>query len=136
MDELDAGKLVNMDGTLRESAEPFEVFGGELAAGPESGEAGNRVEVLEVHEAADSFVVIAADKNASQTLCFNNDFVRIAAVADRVSEIDDEVVSRSGSQTGVQRFEVAVNVAEKKDTHKGRIIAFLEGKRRGASTFP
>jgi hypothetical protein len=62
-------------------------------------------------------------------LRFGNDFVRIAAVADRVSEIDDEVVSGSGGQTGVQRFEVAVNVAKKKDTHKGRIIAFLEGER-------
>src|ERR1700675_3865565 len=127
MDELDAGKLVDLHGTLRQRAEPFEIFGGELAASPESGEAGNWVKVLEVHEAADRFVVIAANENASQSLRFGNDFVRIAAVADRVPEIDDEVVSRSGSQTGVQRFKVAVNVAEKKDTHKGRIIAFPEG---------
>src|SRR6202158_3617383 len=34
--ELDAGKFVDVDGTLRERAEPFEIFGGELAAGPES----------------------------------------------------------------------------------------------------
>src|SRR5260370_19864386 len=61
VDELDAGKLVDVDGTLREPAEPFEIFGSELAAGPESGEARDGVEVLKVHEAADSFVVIAAD---------------------------------------------------------------------------
>src|SRR6266478_5338046 len=100
-----------------------------------SGEAGNGVEVLEIHEAANSFVVIAADEEPSESLRAGNHFVGIAAVADGISEIDDEVVGGSGGQTGVQRFEVAVNVAEKKDTHKGRIIAFLEGKRRGASTF-
>jgi len=132
VDELDAGEFVDVDGTLRERAEPFEILGSELVARPESGEAGDGVEVVEIHEAADGFVMIAADEHASQSLRFANDFVRIAAVADRVSEIDDEVVSWSGGQTGVQRFEVAVNVAEKKDTHKGRIIAFLGRKRRGA----
>src|ERR1700681_1392639 len=129
VDELDAGKLVHVDGTLREHAEPFEIFGGELAPGPESGEASDGVEVLEVHEAADGFVVIAADEHASESLHFGYDFVRVAAVANGISKIDDEVVGGSGGQTGVQRFEVAVNVAEKKDAHKRRIIAFLEGKR-------
>src|SRR5205807_6492227 len=114
--------------------EPVEILGGELVARPESGEAGNGVEVLEVHEAANSFVVIAANEDLPESLRAGNHFVGITAVADRVFEIDDEVVSWSGGQTGVQRFEVAMNVAEKKDTHKGRIIAFLEGKRRGAST--
>src|ERR1700682_4954452 len=93
--------------------------GGKLVARPERGEAGDGVEVLKVHEAADGFVVIASDEHASQSLRFGNDFVRIAAVADRVSEIDDEVVSRSGGQTGVQRFEVGVNVAKKKGRDKG-----------------
>ena len=79
----------------------------------------------------DGSVVIAANEDASESLRAGNDFVGIGAVADGVSEIDDEVVGGSGGQTGVQRFEVAVNVAEKKDTHKGRIIAFLEGKGRG-----
>ncbi|HEX9607671.1 MAG TPA: hypothetical protein VF962_10600, partial [Gemmatimonadaceae bacterium] len=136
VDELDARKFVDVDRALREPAEPVEIFGSELVAGPESGETGDGVEVLEVHEAADGFVVIAADKDLSESLRAGNDFVRVAAVPDRVPEIDDEVIGGSGGQTGVQRFEVAVNVAEKKDTHKGRIIAFLEGKRRGASTFP
>src|ERR1700686_5153345 len=132
VDELEAGKLVNVDGTLREPAEPFEIFGGELAARPERRKTGDGVEVLEVHEAADSFVMIAADEDLSESLRAGNDFVGIAAVANRVPEINDEVVGGSGGQTGVQRFEVAVNVAEKKDTHKGRIIAFLGRKRRGA----
>jgi len=127
VDKLDARKFVDVDRTLGEPAEPVEIFGGELAAGPESGETGDGVEVLEVHEAADSFVVIAADEDLSESLRAGDDFVRVATVPDRVPEIDDEVVGGSRGQTGVQRFEVAVNVAEKKDTHKGRIIAFLEG---------
>src|SRR6202140_5683816 len=65
VDELEAGKLVDVDGTLRECAEPVEIFWGELFAGPERGEAGDGVEVLEVHEAADGFVVIAADEDVS-----------------------------------------------------------------------
>jgi len=132
VDELDAGKFVEVDGTLGERAQPFEIFGGELVAGPESGEAGDGVEFVEVHEAADGFVVIAADEDVSERLRFGNDFVGVATVADGVAEIDDEVVGGSGGQTGVQRFEVAVNVAEKEDAHgKGRIIAFLGRKRRG-----
>src|ERR1700730_14279170 len=127
VDELDVGKLVDVDGTLRERAEPFEIFGSELVARPERGEAGDGVEILKIHETADGFVVISADEHASQSLCFNNHFVGIAAVANGISEINDEVVGGSGGQTRVQRFEVAVNVAEKKDAHKGRIIAFLEG---------
>jgi hypothetical protein len=37
-----------------------------------------------------------------------------------------------GGQTGVQRFEVAVNVAENEEPHKGRIIAFSQKKARTA----
>src|ERR1700674_4581504 len=66
VDKLDAGKFVNLDGTLRKRAEPFEIFGSELAACPESGETSDGVEVLQVHEAADGFVVIAADEDLSE----------------------------------------------------------------------
>ncbi len=111
VDELNAGEFVEVDGTLGKRAQPVEILGGELAARPESGKAGDGVEFLEVHEAADGFVVITADEDASQSLRLGNDFVGIAAVAYGVAEIDDEVVGGSGGQTGVQRFEVGVNVA-------------------------
>jgi len=76
--------------------------------------------------------MIAADEDVSERLYLGNDFVGIAAVAHRVPEIDDKVISGSGSQTSVQRFEVTVNIAEKKDAHgKGRIIASRGRKRRG-----
>ena len=105
------GEFVELDGTLGERAQPFEVFGGELVASPERGQAGDGVEVLEVHEAADGFVVIAAHEYASDRLRAGNDFVGIAAVADSIAEIDDEIVRGRGGQTRVQRFEVAMNVA-------------------------
>jgi hypothetical protein len=136
VDELDARKFVDVDRALRESAKPVEIFGSELVAGPESGETGDGVEVLEVHKAADGFVVIAADKDLSESLRAGNDFVRVATVPDRVPEVDDEVIGGSGGQTGVQRFEVTVNVAEKKDAHKGRIIAFSGGETTRCIYFP
>src|ERR1039458_5890152 len=44
VDELDAGKFVDMDGTLRQRAQPFEIFRGELVARPERSESGDGVE--------------------------------------------------------------------------------------------
>jgi hypothetical protein len=60
----------------------------------------------------------------SESLRAGNDLIRIAAVANGIAEIGDEVAGGSGGHAGVQRFEVAVNVAEKKDAHRRRIIAF------------
>ena len=71
------------------------------------------------HEAADGFVVIAADEDVSQSLRAGNDLVGIAAVADRVAKIHHEVVRGSGGEAGFERFEIAVNVAEQKDAHEG-----------------
>jgi hypothetical protein len=39
-------------------------------------------------------------------------------------------MGRSSGQTGVQRFEVAVNIAQNKETHRGRIIAVSQKKAR------
>src|SRR5258707_5376665 len=90
VNELYAGKLVDLDRTLRECAEPVEIFGGELVARPESGEAGDGGEVLEIHEAADGLVVIAANEDLSERLRAGNHFHGTAAVANGISEIDDE----------------------------------------------
>ena len=124
VDELEAGEFVYADGALRESTEPFEIFGRELVPGPEGGDAGDGVEVFQVHEAADGFVMIAADEDASEGADAGDDFVGIGGVADGIAEVDDEVGSGSSGQTSVERLEVAVNVAEEKDAHgKARIIA-------------
>jgi hypothetical protein len=74
--------------------------------------------------------MIAANEDSSKSLRFGNHFVGIAAIANAVAEIDDQVVGRGSGQTGVQRFEVAVNVAENEEPHKGRIIAFSRKKAR------
>ena len=106
-----------LDRALRQRTQPFQVGWRELIAGPERGQARHGIEFFEVHEAADGLVVIAAHKNAAQRLGAGDHLIGIAAVADRIAQVHDEVVRRSGGQTGFQRFEVAVNVAEKKDAH-------------------
>jgi hypothetical protein len=72
--------------------------------------------------------MITADKYFSERLRFGDHFIGIAAIAHGVAEIYNQVMGGSSSQTGVQRFEVAMNVAKNKDAHKGRIIAFLRRK--------
>ena len=111
VNELDTRKFGELDGSLRKRAEPFEILSSELVARPESCQTGDRVEFLKVHETADRFVVIAADEDLPQRLRFGNDFVGIAAIANRIAKIDDEVVGGLHRQTRFQRFEVAVNVA-------------------------
>ena len=123
MDELYVRQLVKMHRAVRKRAQPVQIGRRELFASPEGGQAGDGVELVEVHEAANGFVVIAANESASQSLRLGDDFVGISSVADRIAKVDDEVMGRSGGQTGVQRLEIAVNVAKKEDTHKGRIIA-------------
>jgi len=80
-----------VDGTLRERAQPFEILRSELVRGvqsvarPATGLKSSRFMRRR------QLVVIATDEHASQSLRFCNDFIRIAPVADRISEIDDEV---------------------------------------------
>jgi len=69
--------------------------------------------------------VVAANENLTQSAATGNHFIRIRAVADRIPQVDDQVVSRRGSEASLERFQVAMNVAEEKDAHgKARIIAF------------
>src|SRR6202140_1228373 len=132
MNELEVRQFVEVNRALGERAKPCEIFGSELFARQQGGEPCRGIELFEVHQAADCLVVIASHKDASNRLSAGDDFVRIPPIANRIAEIDDQIMSGSRSQTGVQRFEVAMNVAEKKYTHgKGRIIAFLGAKARG-----
>ena len=130
VDELNPRQFVDVHRTLRKLAQPLEIFGTELIPSPERGESSDRVEVLKIHETANRFVVIAPHEHMSQRLRFRNDFVGIAAVADSIAKIDDKVIGRSGGQTRIQRLQVAMYVAQKKNAHKGRIIASLGSKAR------
>ncbi len=58
------------------------------------------IEVLEVHEAADGFIVVATDEGLPQCAGTVDDFVRAGAVADDVAQIDHQVVGGSCRQTG------------------------------------
>jgi hypothetical protein len=63
-------------------------------------------------------------------LRLGNHLVGISAISDAVAKIDHQVVSGSRSQTGIQRFQIAVNVAENENTHKLRIIVVSAPKAR------
>jgi len=56
--------------------------------------------------------VVATNEHVSQRLRFRHHFVGIAAIADGIAQIDNEVVSGRGGQASVERFEVTVNVAK------------------------
>jgi hypothetical protein len=56
--------------------------------------------------------MIAADENFAELAGAGDDLVGIAAIADRVSEVDDEIVRGSGREAGVEGLEVAVDIAE------------------------
>ena len=77
--------------------------------------------------------MISADEDVPQRLDFRDYLIGIATVADRIAEIDDQIVGGCSRETGVQRFKIAVNVAEKKDTHKARIIASSRANSEEAS---
>jgi hypothetical protein len=117
MHELDTREFVDLNGTLRQSAKPFKIGRGKLVTRPKRGETRDGIEVFQIHQSADGLVVIAPNEDFADGLGANDHLVGIAAVANRVSQIHDEVVRRSGFEAGVERFKIAVNVAKEKDTH-------------------
>ena len=112
MDKLHPGKFLDLHRALRQRTKPAEVVGRELLTGPQRGEAGSGVEFAEVHQSRDRLVVVAANEDAPHGPRADDDLVGVGAVADRIAEVDHEIVCRSGGQAGLERFQVAVNVAE------------------------
>ncbi len=106
---------------MREFAEPVEVVGGELVAGPEGGGAGDGVEAVGRGEAAADAVVIAADDEVVEGADAVDDLVGAAAVADDVAEVPEFVDSRRQiggvGEDGLESFEVAVDVGEDEGAH-------------------
>ena len=72
---------------------------------------GHGIEVLDVDQAADGFVVVATDEEFPQCARTFDDFIGAGAVADDVAQIHDQVVSGSGRETGLKSFEIAMNIA-------------------------
>src|SRR5580692_999737 len=86
-----------------------------MIASPGGGGGGHGVEVVEVHQAGGGFVVVATDKNFSQFARAVGDFVGAGAVAHYVAQVGDDIERRGRGQTGFERFEVGVNVANQQN---------------------
>ena len=101
------------------SRSQFEVFGGELVAGPEGGGAGDGVEGVGRGEAAGDAVMVAADDEGGEGADAVEDLVGAGAVADHVTEVPElvEAGELRGGEDGVERFKVAVDVGEDEDAH-------------------
>ena len=82
------------------------------------GGGGHGIEIVKVHDSGCGFVVIAAHENFSQLARAVGHFIRAGAVADDVAEIHDHVERRRGRESGVESFEIGVNVAEKQYAHE------------------
>jgi len=90
--------------------------------GPFGGYGRNRVEVLQVHETTDGFVVVTAHEDCPQFTRSLDDLVRAGAVSDDVAQIHHQVMGGGGGQTCLESLEVAVDIAEQKNAHRQAII--------------
>ena len=57
------GHFIEMDRTLRQRAQPFQVLMGQLVARPQRRQTGDRIEFLKIHQPANGLVVVPTDKN-------------------------------------------------------------------------
>ena len=112
MHQLHVREILQGKRALRQRAQPFEMLGSELVAGPDGGGGGHGIEVIEFKQTGCGFVVIAADENLAQGTGAVDDFVGRGSVADDVAEVGDEIEGRSCGEAGLQGFKVGVNVAK------------------------
>ncbi len=112
MHKLRLGKSFECERPLGQRLQPLVVLGSQLIARPDGRGRGQRIKVTELDQAGRRFVMIAADKHFSQPASALDNFVWRGAVADNVAKIRHEVILGCRSQTGFERFEVGVDVAE------------------------
>ncbi len=118
MHQLHLGKIRQGNGTLRQDAEPVEIFRRQFVSGPNGGGRSHGVEVIEVQKSGNGFVVIAPHEDFPQVTGAGGYFIRTGPVADNVSEIHDSVKRWDGSEAGFERFEIGVNVAQQQYAHE------------------
>jgi len=103
---------------VRQLGEPREILGIQLRASPIHGSFGDRIEIGGVHEAGDSFVMIAANGLCAEFAKAGDHLVWIGPVADDIAETHGNVpaafrrIQSSGESCGV-----CVKIAENKNAH-------------------
>jgi len=112
MHQLHTGITFKIHRPMRHGAQPLEILRCEFLTGPLCCQGGNGIEILEVHEAADGFVVVATDESRPQGAGTFHHLVGTGAVADEIAQVHDDVVGGGRSQTSFQRFEIAMNIAD------------------------
>ncbi len=110
--ELYAGQIADLHRALGQSAQPLQVVGSELIAGPQGGQAGDGIEVLQFHGAAGCLVMVAAHEDGPQAANPFDHVVGAGAVAHNIAEVHDQIVRRRRRQACFQSFEVAMNIAK------------------------
>lgn len=112
MDQLHLGEIRQGNGALRQGAEPAEIFRRQFVASPDGGRRSHGIEIVEVQEAGDGFVVIAAYEDFPQVTRTGGHFIGTGAVADDVSEVYHRVERGGGGEAGFESFEICVDVAQ------------------------
>jgi hypothetical protein len=103
---------------VRQLGEPREILCVQLRASPIHGSFGNGIEIGGVHEAGDSFVMIAANGLCAEFAKAGDHLVRIGPIADDIAETHGNVpaafcrIESSGESCGV-----CVKIAENKNAH-------------------
>ena len=103
---------------VRQVGEPCEILSVQLRAGPIHGSFGNGIEIGGVHEAGDSFVMIAANGLCAEFAKAGDHLVWIGPIADDIAETHGNVpaafrrIESSGETCGV-----CVKITENKNAH-------------------
>jgi len=106
--------------TGRKIAEKRKVVWSERVTGPKNRLPSPGVEVLHIHYAAASFIVIAADDDGGRSLHHFDDGIGVRAIAHEIAQAENFLVfALRQLQTLFQSFQIGMNIAEDQITHEG-----------------
>lgn len=117
VNKLHVRQFWNLNRTLRELTQPFQILGGQLIPGPQRCHTGERIELAQVDEPSRGFIVISPNQVSAQFSCPLNGLIRIRSVSDNVTQVDHRIIRRHRSETRLQRFDITVDIAEYQDPH-------------------
>ena len=99
---------------MRQLTQKFQMLWNEPLSRPESGQAGNGIEVIQIAHARAGLVMVSAHKNRPQLARARRDRVWIGAVAHDIAQIENLIVLRGRLQAGFQSFQIGMDIREDK----------------------
>src|SRR5258708_36473686 len=109
--------LSGRDRAFGQCLEKFHVFGSKPFVGPHGSERRHRIEAFYAFEAGASLVMIAADKDLAQSARALPHLIATCPLTDNIPHIEYQLVLRRCIETGLQSFEVGVNVRKNEYGH-------------------